>query len=388
MSTNYTNYLSSTGEASLRDYQHAKKLYLDGNYIKTPKVGFLYYVLFNINPECVLDQSWGFKNSKDVGLLVKRIDLPKFNITTETLNQYNRKTVVQTKLNYNPVTIEFHDDNQDITNNLWVNYYQFYYKDSNYGGSAAGEPQRNEQLTEFKDTKYKENNYGYGRYNYNNNPLAFFSTIDIYVMNLGFFTQYTLVNPKITDWQHDSLNQTEGGKILQNRMTLAYENVLYNRGTVTQNNPEGFATVFYDNTPSPNTIAGNPRNQPNYSRSPSAFDKPSRERVYGVQGGKSRVNNPLLDIASILIRNQINQKGLGRAKGVGYNMAGGVLGALGSAGAGKYSSPPPSQSQPGIFNLPGGVGINIFKGVNTTVDGKVRANPASIIFPKLGGGGG
>ena len=52
------------------------------------------------------------------------------------------------------------------------------------------------------------------------------------------------------------------------------------------------------------------------------------------------------------------------------------------------TSLPPTQNQPGIFNLPGGVGINIFKGINTTVDGKIRANPAAIILPKLGGGGG
>jgi hypothetical protein len=55
---------------------------------------------------------------------------------------------------------------------------------------------------------------------------------------------------------------------------------------------------------------------------------------------------------------------------------------LGSSSPGKYASPPSTQSQPGILNLPGGIGINIFKGINTSVDGKIRANPAAIIFPK------
>ena len=111
MSNAFTNYLSSTGYANLRDYQHASRLYVDKNYAYSPKLGFLYYVVFNINPDAIIDQQWRNTGAMDVGLLVKKVDLPKFTIATETLNQYNRKTVVPTKLTYTPVGVEFHDDN-------------------------------------------------------------------------------------------------------------------------------------------------------------------------------------------------------------------------------------------------------------------------------------
>jgi len=72
-----------------------------------------------------------------------------------------------------------------------------------------------------------------------------------------------------------------------------------------------------------------------------------------------------------------------RQNSVAYNIAGSVMGQLGS-GPGKYASPPSTENQLGVFTLPGGVGINIFKGFNTTVDGSIRANPAAILFPPKG----
>ena len=170
-------------------------------------------------------------------------------------------------------------------------------------------------------------------------------------------------------------------------MTIAYENVRYQAGVISkESNPPGWTTLYYDNVESPNKLGGKDRNLifGSANRGASTFDVPGPARVYGRVGGPYSSNNPLVDIAMILAKNYVNQKGLGRQGPVGYNIAGGVLGALGSAGAGKYAEPPPSQDQPGILSLPGGVGINIFKGVNTSVDGSVRVNPAAVILPPRG----
>ena len=176
---------------------------------------------------------------------------------------------------------------------------------------------------------------------------------------------------------------------MQNRMSIMYENVLYNQGTINPGKiPEDFGDArYYDKTPSPLGIVGSPVNQ-SLNRGQSAFDKPGKDRVYGRIGGPDSRRNGILDIAKILANNYLNRNGLGKAKSSGYNIAAGVLGAVTGSGAGKFAEPPPSTNQPGIINLPGGVGINIFKGLNQSVDGKIRANPAAIIFPKLGSGGG
>lgn len=370
-----SNYLQQpgniTGKPTMRDYQHAARLYVDNAYAKSPKLGFLYYVVFNLNTEAIIEQKWrGTKGADVVGILVKKIDLPKFNITTETLNQYNRKTVVQSKLNYTPISIDFHDDNSDITTQLWTNYYRHYYADGNQSPAAFG------------DTKYGVDDNSYGRYNrglLNGGKLdPFIKSIDIYVLHKPSFTHYKIINPKVTDWSHDSLSQAEGAKILQNRMTLAYENVIYGSGLINGDEQASeFIDLFYDATVSPYQFSSDPSNQqgpyPAFNFGPTS--------PY-VSGGAAQSNNQILGIAGILAKDYLNKKGLGKLGPVGYNIAGGVLGAVKGSPAGKYSSPPPAENQPGIFNGPGGIGINIFKGINTSVDGKIRANPAAIIFPR------
>jgi hypothetical protein len=98
MANKLNQYLGRTGPTILKDYQHASRLYVDNNYGYAPKVGFLYYIVFNMNPNAIPDGDWKEKHIRNLGLLVKKIDLPKFTVINETLNQYNRKTVVSTKL--------------------------------------------------------------------------------------------------------------------------------------------------------------------------------------------------------------------------------------------------------------------------------------------------
>lgn len=390
MNSSFNNFLSNTGGFTImKDYQHASRLYVDSGYARTPKFGFLYFVQINVNPNVIIDKEWlGQNGSKEVGLLAKKADLPKFTIATETLNQYNRKTVVQTKLTYQPVTIELHDDNSNITHNLWLNYYKHYYADSNYGDAGGVSKLTAGQTPEaFNDTKYGPIDYTYGRYS-RSMPENFISSIDIYVLHRKEFTQCTLINPKITEWSHDSVSQAENAKVMQNRLTVAYESVVYKKGKITPGvKPEGWVPVYYDNDPSPYGIAGNPvnnANSPIRRDGSSNFDIKGPDRVYGRQGGGYKSPNPLLDIAGILAKNYVNSQGLTRQKAVAYTIASSALGAVTATAPGKFASPPPSEYQPGIFNLPGGVGINIFKGFNTSVDGKIRANPAAILFPPRG----
>lgn len=229
-------------KGDVKDYQHANRLYVQNNYARAPKHGFLYFVAFNINDDAVGDRGWMYK---DLGLLVKKIDLPKFTATTETLNQYNRKTVVQTHIKYNPISVDFHDDNGEITRNLWVNYYKYYYADGTYRS-----PDR-----VFGDTKYSAQDNLYGLNNFQSKP--FFKSVDIFVLHKHRFSQYKLLNPMITEWSHDSVDQSEGSKVLSNKMTLAYESVYYNQGKIRKNNESGaFTAVYYDTSPSPLSISG------------------------------------------------------------------------------------------------------------------------------------
>jgi hypothetical protein len=66
----------------------------------------------------------------------------------------------------------------------------------------------------------------------------------------------TLVNPVIGSFSHDSLDQADGQGIMNNTMQILYETVIYKSGIVNKNNVPGFATINYDNSPSPLTVLG------------------------------------------------------------------------------------------------------------------------------------
>jgi hypothetical protein len=247
---------------NLRDYEHANRLYVQNNYARAPKVGFLYFVEFDINPNAIKNKQWREKKlDKEVGLLVKKIDMPRYTMAHEVVNQYNKKNVVQTGIKYNPVNIEFHDDNSDITTALWTNYYKYYYADSTYGDSAQTKNlKQNTQTRAFNNsktgTKYSNPNYRYGLNSGQTDP--FFNSINIYVLHQHKFTKMTLVNPLVTEWTHDNLDQTEPNKILSNKMTVVYETVLYNTGNIKKGADGGqFIAHYYDQTPSPLSVGGN-----------------------------------------------------------------------------------------------------------------------------------
>lgn len=244
-----TGLLSAEGD--LKDFQHASRLFTDDNYARSPKVGFLYYVSFNINSTVKnkLSEIWKAHSLPVVGLLVKSVDLPKFQIDVQTVNQYNRKKLVQTGIKYQPITISFHDDNSNITTNLWKQYYEYYFADAGLSNTSGNK----ESFESFQATKYMSKSYRYGLDN--NQAEPFFDSVDVYIFYRRRYTKFTIVNPTITDWSHDTLSYSEAGNILANKMTLSYETVVYNTDTnknrTKYDNPPGFANEYYDKGPSP-----------------------------------------------------------------------------------------------------------------------------------------
>ena len=265
----FTNFLSSFagglfGDTGyLKDYKHASRLYVDNKYGMTPKAGWSYFIEIGLNPQLsdktkfkFVDQSWYNRSKGKLGLVAKSADLPRFTITHETLNQYNKKTNVQTKIVYNPISITFHDDMDNMITDLWKNYYQYYYADSLYTGfsSQAGAtsiiPAAYQQGSQYNNRAYA---YGFN----NSQSVPFFSYIKIFLLNRSTYSSVTLVNPIITEWNHGQLDQSNGTKLLESKMSVAYEAVYYDtkQNRVSKTQP-GFNQIHYDNSPSPLSVLG------------------------------------------------------------------------------------------------------------------------------------
>jgi hypothetical protein len=249
----------------LKDYAHASRLYADDVFALAPKAGWLYYVVFDIDPSAITDEKWANQQRvSEVGMLVKSCDLPKFTIQNEVVNQYNRKTVIQKGVTYNPVNISMHDDQSNVVHNMWLNYYRYYYADSTWGGTGPIGTARDNTPGAYQNNKYLPSNDLFNPVNYGLNSkltvAPFFRSITIYQLNRKIFTSYQLVNPLITQWEHDKLDQTAGNRLAESKMGVAYEAVFYGVGQVRKDTPTGFAMFHYDTSPSPLSIAGGGNN--------------------------------------------------------------------------------------------------------------------------------
>jgi len=152
--------------------------------------------------------------------LVKQCDLPKYDLSVEEKIQYNKKMYTTTRIAYEPVNITFHDDHADTVNAFWKKYYEYNIADS------VGM----------------------------NSDLSISNTKDDYYLfgDERATTKFGLDTPKARKKPY----LKDGAGVMNNTMQILYETVIYKSGIVNKNNVPGFATVHYDNSPSPLTVLG------------------------------------------------------------------------------------------------------------------------------------
>jgi len=234
-------YLYNNSNILLRDPQHAARLFTDDQFRLAPKHKFLFHVSFSINSAALQNINLVERHRNEINMLVRSCDLPNFTLTVETLNQYNRKKNIQTTHKYMPLTITFHDDNMGVVNQLWQNYYSYYYADSR-SATDTGAYKRNAT----KSSDYITRTFGLD----NASTTPFFNHITIYQMARHEFVSYKLINPIISSWNHNKVDY-EQSKGHDNTVQLQYEAVTYGNGIVDANEPEGFGIEHYDTSPSP-----------------------------------------------------------------------------------------------------------------------------------------
>ena len=356
MSTQTPAFPAGTG--NFRDYTHASKTFVSGNFNLLPRAKYLFYVYFNVNLNipALANLFSGSSPLSTVGYLVKTAQLPSYEIDVQTLNQYNRKRLVQTKINYNPSQIVFNDDNSDLIRNMWYQYYQYYYSDPTYqyGDTPAQSGTLgvlstpipviggNYNVSDLYAPNRPVEHWGLSGQGYTNPTLSslasslltgpasgqapFFNDITIYGLSQKTFAQYTMINPLITSWTHDTYDYSQGSQVMTNTMTIKYETVKYYSGDIGGATPSstvpGFADpAHYDTKKSPIAPPG------------------STDQV--VQGGSlvSVPNGMKQDLQALAVGKNTLQNVLGA---VGQGLVPGAAGLLGTAlgglgGAGSVS---------------------------------------------------
>jgi len=240
----FNQFLQQVGTGDeIHDWQHASRLFVDSLYRLSPKVGTMYHVYVDLNPLVAqVDQN----SQIEIGMLAKSVQLPKFSVDTKTYNAYNRKNIAQEKINYDNLTLTFHDDSADVVRNFWYGYYSYYYRDADH--------QEPLYQQEHKYKKRQEQNWGFTPLTTTGTP-HYINALRVYSLHQKSFSAYTLIRPTITEFGH---GQHVSGEYvpMEHSMTVAYEAVQYATGPVSEGTVLGFNTIHYDKSPSPLSSLG------------------------------------------------------------------------------------------------------------------------------------
>jgi len=232
----------------LRDFQHASRIFVDGNLRLAPKYGFLFHVAFDLNPSLT---KRSVTQIQEFGKMAKSVTLPKYTIDVKKMNAYNRPSFVQNKVTYDPCTFVFHDDSAGTVRKFWYDYYSYYYRDSDYGDNGFYQ-------IPHKYTSRRTQNWGYTPRGFN--PIStstsqYINAIRIYSFSQKRFACHILINPMISSFRMGEHN-VSSTDTMTSEMTVSYETVLYTEGRVKESTVPGFLDLMYDKTPSPLTAAG------------------------------------------------------------------------------------------------------------------------------------
>lgn len=207
-----------------------------------PKPKFLYYIRFVRSNAGTSGNDW----AKGIGVLAKNIDRPKVNFETETLNQYNKKRVVQTRVEYEPVSFTFYDTVDNKVLHMFEDYFRYYYGDPN-----------NTRNTDWSwDVMSAEMNQGSAGWGFipptGTNNTYFFSHIELYYIYGGYYSRYDLMNPKVKSFQPSDMSYTEsdGAEIT---MQFEFEGYAYQGNNIALSSQAGLiqemglgASGFYE----------------------------------------------------------------------------------------------------------------------------------------------
>lgn len=267
------------GADYVKDYAHASKLMKADSFANAPNLKFLFHVYFNLNiPSISADKGL-------VGALVKSITLPSFDLDTQEYVQYNRKRNVHNRIKYKPVNVTFHDDSSDTVRSMWHNYYRYYFSDTDYDYDTSGSANSLAYTPRnIYDPKFTYPTWGITT-KHSNGPKkpAFFKDIKIFGFSRGNYILYTLINPTISTFSHDTYDYEQSGGTMTHEMEVVYEAVKYARGTMDK---------------ASGVIGFGQESEDRYDTSPSSLTKPgSTASILGAGGVLDAVTGASTDLS-------------------------------------------------------------------------------------------
>lgn len=186
-----------------------------------PRQRFLFYASFTPGPalRSVDFQSW----QKGFAFQIAQVDRAKASPHLKLLNQYNRKRLVHTGIEYNDLQMVLHDTVDDRVLKVWRDYHQWYFGD---GRKKTASTSWKTSVIRSREDFPITNGWGFSPPNVMSWDTNFFDTLDVYTFYGKKFTQVTFYNPKIDSISFDNVSYSSS-ELSTVEMSIKHEGFAY-----------------------------------------------------------------------------------------------------------------------------------------------------------------
>jgi hypothetical protein len=225
------------------------------SFTAAPKTKFMFFARF-YRGNMEQASQW----ERGLGFMVKTVDRPKIQFENQTLVQYNKKRIVQTKVEYQPINIRLHDTIDGKAMSMFQDYFSFYYGDPSHAGSGADNP---DWLSDVVSGEFTNpGTWGFVPPKGSTSNSYFFSKIEIFQIYGGKYSQFDIIHPKLASFDPDELDYANTNTPSEISVQFNYEGIVFRAEGVdlTEDHIADFgldATGFYEtgdrafNIPSP-----------------------------------------------------------------------------------------------------------------------------------------
>ena len=189
----------------------------------TPRHKFMFFACFTpgVGARGQNFQTW----QSGFAFQIASVDRVKASPKLQTLNQYNRKRIVHTNIDYSDVQLQLHDTVDDRVLKVWRDYHRWYFGDGRPKNAATT---WRSGVIRGREEFPVSNGWGFSPPAGANGNTNFFDTLDVYTFYGKKYTQVTFYNPKISDITFDRM-EAASTELSSVEMTIKHEGFTYTK---------------------------------------------------------------------------------------------------------------------------------------------------------------
>ncbi|MBR18711.1 MAG: hypothetical protein CMA64_00945 [Euryarchaeota archaeon] len=244
----------------LHPANRAAHLYKSGT-SDSPRRADQFFIVFNLYPtqnDDFLQSKYSYiKDFRDrLHFLCHTVEGPKFQIQQDVMNQYNRKRIINRKIDFDPVSIRMYDTIDGLGMRFMKLLYEFefqgarLYKESSgseFGSSSAGNT--NSEVSNYQESVLTnsgnfKNTHNFGMRAQPGNYHRLLKSIDFYQVAGRLYSKARMIHPRLSRMDMDQFDYSSSA-IANISMGFQYENLVFEEVAVKiEDSQEKLDSVF------------------------------------------------------------------------------------------------------------------------------------------------